>query len=311
MCMNQDVINWLLDGPEWIRCAVRRQLLDETPDPQAALQESAIANIVESFKDETLGFPALKSGTVSYKGPLYWNLFFLADIGFSAKDLQMESEFDEILDLQAEDGTYTLSKEMKPHYFCISSILLHSIGKMRSWDDPRLERYSQVLLNSQRLDGGWHCAARRAVGQKLEHTESCPMDNLNILLLFGQQEQYRQDPVFNGACDLLLRHWQKQEETWRPYGFGIGTDFKRLKYPAVTYGILRVLDVLSLFPYAVKHEAFRQMLDCVRGKAVEGKYSAESVVKNFAAFDFGQKKEPSRWITFLINRIEKRVLECQ
>lgn len=306
MCLNQDVIDWMLDGPEWIRFAVNKQLLHEDPEPGPALHDPSITNITKSLNDKNLGFPALMSGGVSYKGPLFWNLFFLADIGFSASDLQLDGTFDKILDLQAKDGTYTLSKESKPRYHCITSILLTSIGKMRGWDDPRFEKYFRLLLDSRRLDGGWHCAISRAVGNKLEQTESCPMDNLNILMLFGQQERYRHDPAFNGACDLLLDHWQKQGE-WRPYGFGIGTDFRRLKYPAVTYGILRVLDVLSLYPYAAGHEAFRQMLDLVRGKAIEGRYQPESVVKHFSAFDFGQKKEPSRWITFLVKRIEKRV----
>jgi hypothetical protein len=30
-------------------------------------------------------------------------------------------------------------------------------------------------------------------------------------------------------------------------------------------------------------------------------------VKFYDGFDFGQKAEPSRWITFLVNRIENRI----
>ena len=74
------------------------------------------------------------------------------------------------------------------------------------------------------------------------------------------------------------------------------------------YGILRVLDVLSLFPYACQSDVFFKMLDFVKQKAVNGKYSAESVVKAYSKFDFGQKKSPSRWITFLVERIDK---QCQ
>jgi hypothetical protein len=81
----------------------------------------------------------------------------------------------------------------------------------------------------------------------------------------------------------------------------------RLEYPAVKYGILRVLDALSLYPYALKNEIFADMLHFVRQKSNNGKYSAESVHEAYADFDFGQLAEPSRWITFLINRIEQRV----
>lgn len=48
------------------------------------------------------------------------------------------------------------------------------------------------------------------------------------------------------------------------------------------------------------------MLQTVKQKAVDGKYTPESVAKAYHTFDFGQKKEPSRWLTYLINRIEKR-----
>jgi hypothetical protein len=67
--------------------------------------------------------------------------------------------------------------------------------------------------------------------------------------------------------------------------------------------------MLSLFPYAIKSESFKSIINCIHNKSNKGLYYAESVVKFYADFDFGQKKEASRWITFLINRIEKRIIE--
>ena len=72
-------------------------------------------------------------------------------------------------------------------------------------------------------------------------------------------------------------------------------------------GILRVLDVLSLFPYAAGRRGFQSMLDFVIQKSSDGRYYAESVHPAYAEFDFGQTQEPSRWLTFLVNRIQKRV----
>ena len=89
----------------------------------------------------------------------------------------------------------------------------------------------------------------------------------------------------------------------------MGKRFKSLQYPAVKYGILRVLDVLSLFPYAVKSRGFQNMLDFVHAKAIDGRYFAEPADLVYTDFDFSQTAEPSRWITFLVNRIEKRVEE--
>lgn len=307
--MNEKTINWLLDGSNWLKYAVELQLLNLKPDPQSVLKEESIAKIVRRIKDNQVGISALKTGKVLYTktGNAYWDLFFLADIGLKIDELELNKDIELIFELQRLDGTFVTQENIKPNYFCIPTILLSSIVKMGYKDNGRLKKYIETILNSQRLDGGWHCAKSRAVGQKLEATESCPMDNLNILMLLGQYEEYRKDARFNGAIDLLLSHWERREEKWRPYGFGIGRDFMKLKYPAIKYGILRVLDVLSLFPYAISRKSFESMFEQVLQKSVDEKFFAESVVKSYAEFDFGQKKEPSRWITFLIKRIEKRI----
>jgi len=303
--MDKEVINWLLEGPDWLKYAVELQLLNSKPDTQLALRDGSIAKIVHRLKDNHAGIPALKTGNVSYSetGNAYWDLFFLADIGLTADDLKLNEEMEEIFNLQSPDGTFITGRGVRPNYFCMSAILMSSVAKMGYPDDSRLNKYIQVILDSQGLDGGWHCYN---TGAELLDIESCPMDNLNILMLLSQYEKYRVDPRFNGGIDLLLNHWERRGEKRQLYGFGIGKRFMSLQYPAVKYGILRVLDVLSLFPYATSSRGFQSMLDFVRQKSSSGKYFAESVDKTYAEFDFGQKEEPSRWLTFLIKRIEKR-----
>jgi hypothetical protein len=308
MEMNQKTIHWLLEGPPWLKYAVELQLLDKKPDVKPVASDVSIKKIVNELKDAH-GLVSLKTGKLSYKGKIYWDLFFLADIGLTVNDLHIDKEAKWIYDLQASDGTFVTMDGMKPSFFCIPTILLAALKKMDYNDDVKLEKFIRLIFKTQRLDGGWHCAKQRSVGQRLQDTESCPMDNQNILLLLGQFKEYRRDSRLNGAIDLLLTHWEKRREKWRPYGFGIGTDFVKLKYPAVTYGILRVLDVLSLFPYAVKSKSFKEMMNLVREKSDNGRFYAESIVNFFSDFDFGQKNEPSRWITFLINRIEKKISE--
>lgn len=308
--LNKEVINWLLEGPDWLKYAVELQLLDSKPDVHLALGNDLINKIVHRLKDSQLGIPALKTGKVHYTetGKAYWDLFFLADIGLTIKDLGLDKEVAEIFSLQAPDGTFIIPPNVQPHYFCMSAILISSLARMGYQDDPRIKKYIRVILNSPALDGGWHCYNSDF---EILDIESCPMDNLNILMLLGQYEKYRKDSILNDAIDLLLEHWERRNQRWRLHGFGIGQRFMSLGYPAVKYGILRVLDVLSLFPYAVGSRAFHSMLDFVHRKASGGRYFAESTDSAYAEFDFGQKEEPSRWITFLINRIGKRVSQCQ
>jgi len=311
--MDKEVTDWLLAGPAWLKYAVELQLLATKPDVQSVLPGSAIINIVHRLKDERAGIPALRSRGASCEatGSACWHLFFLADIGLTASDLELSREIEEIFSLQLPDGAFITEMGMESDYFCLSAIVLSSVARMGYRDDERLNKYLQLILDSQRLDSGWHCEENYAIGHQLQNRQSCPMDNLNVLMLLGQYEEYRNDPRFNGSIDLLLEHWERRDEKWRPDGFGIGRRFMSLEYPAIKYGILRVLDVLSLFPYAIGSKSFQSMLDFVHRKSSGGKYFAESTASAYAGFDFGQKSEPSRWITFLVNRIEKRVNESR
>jgi hypothetical protein len=303
--LDKIVLDWLLEGPAWLRYAVELQLLEVKPDVTPVLRDSSIQKIVERLKGSAAGIPAIKSGKVHYTetGKAYWDLFFLADIGLSIRDLGLDGEAEAIFRFQSRDGSFTIPPNVQDNYFCMSAILLSSLAKMGYHDDPRLARYIHLVMNSRCYDGGWHCYddgyGRLEIG-------SCPMDNLNILMLLGQYEPYRQDRVLKNAIDLLLEHWESRANL---HGFGVGRRFMSLQYPAVKYGILRVLDVLSLFPYAVSNPAFQSMLGYVHNKAVNGRYFAETNDPMYAEFDFAREAEPSRWITFLVGRVDKRVEE--
>jgi hypothetical protein len=291
--LENKVLDWLLSGPAWLKYAVELQLLDEKPDVSPALQDNAIRNLVARLKGNSVGIPAIKSGRVHYTdtGKAYWDLFFLADIGFTARDLELQSEAEEIFRYQAHEGSFTIPPNVKENYFCMSAILVSSLAKMGYGDDPRIKKYIHTALGEQ-MSAGFNAEG------------SCPMDDLNLLMLLGQYVNYQQSPALSGALDLLLSHWQNGSHL---YGFGVGKRFRALEYPAVKYGILRVLDVLSLYPYAVKSRSFQTMLDFVHGKAVQGRYYSET--DNPAYADFDRIGEPSRWLTFIVNRVDKRIAD--
>ncbi|NPE27228.1 hypothetical protein HNV12_04470 [Methanococcoides sp. SA1] len=150
--MDKNIVNWMLEGPNWLQYAVRLQLLNSKPDIGLALKDTTVTKIISRLKDEDFGIPA---------------------------------------------------------------ILLSSIAKMDHSIDLRLDQYIKAILASQRLDGDWHCAKRRTVGNKLQDTASCLMDNLNILALFGQYEKYRLYPRFNGAIALLLFYFCPKQSLLR------------------------------------------------------------------------------------------------
>ena len=306
--MDIEVINWLLEGNPWLKFAVETQILGIKSEPSPAAGDSKIQAIINRLKDVNVGIPALKSGKVAYTstGNVFWDLFFLSDIGLNAEDVSIHDETESFFQLQHQNGTYVIQNGTKPGFFCIPTIIFASLAKMGYRNDSHILRFIDRIFETRRLDGGWHCALNRAEGKQLQDSESCPMDNLNVLMLLGQYDEFRNDSGLHGAIDLLLSHWRRKDEPWRPYGFGIGSDFMKLRYPSVKYGILRVLDVLSLYPYAMQSSEFSEMLEFVVNKSSDGKFFAESISRSYSEFDFGQTKTPSRWITFLIYRIQKR-----
>ncbi len=302
--MEKKVLDWLLEGPAWLKYAVELQLLDNKPDVGPVVRDGAIKGLISRLQDDSVGIPALKSGRVHYTetGKAYWDLFLLADIGLTIEDIGLQNLAEDVFRFQQSDGSFVIPPNVQDNYLCMSAILISSLARMGYRDDPRIEKYIRLALSSQSHDGGWYCFY---YGYEPD-VESCPMDNLNLLMLLGQYENQVENPKLNGAIDLLLNHWENRMHL---HGFGVGKRFKSLQYPAVKYGILRVLDVLSLFPYAVDSRSFWSMLDLVKQKAVDGRYTAEITDSAYADFDFSQKEQPSRWLTFMINRIEKRVEE--
>ena len=67
-------------------------------------------------------------------------------------------------------------------------------------------------------------------------------------------------------------------------------------------------DVLSQLPSLHKDERFLEMISIIKEKAdTNGFFTAESVWRAFKDWDFGRKKEPSPWITFLVYRTLNRM----
>jgi hypothetical protein len=106
---------------------------------------------------------------------------------------------------------------------------------------------------------------------------------------------------------MLLWHWEHQAER-KVYLFGIGTDYRKLKYPFVWYDVLHVCDVLSRFPFARADPRLVEMVEAITTQADDdGRYTATSMYRAWKGWSFADKKQPSPWLTFLIARIQRRM----
>ncbi len=124
-----------------------------------------------------------------------------------------------------------------------------------------------------------------------------------MLKALGAFDDLRDSEACRTGAETLLGLWGASRER-HPYLFYMGTDFRKLKAPFVWYDLLHVLDVLTRFPWLAGDPRLDDMLDTLTAKADErGRFTAESVWAPWKHWEFGQKKQPSRWITLLSWRI--------
>ena len=115
---------------------------------------------MDPFERPEKGIPAIATGYMNsdeYGNP-YWDLFFLADMGLTAADLNLKPEIEAFLETQSYRGTFVTEFGMEPSYYCKSAIILYAIARMGYQNDPHVKKYVHLMLNfADDSDGGWYC----------------------------------------------------------------------------------------------------------------------------------------------------------
>ena len=191
---------------------------------------------------------------------------------------------------------------------CDAPNLVYALIKFGLGDDPRVKKAVEYLVDLVQ-DFGWPCAVSKELGSFRgpgRKGDPCPYANLAMLKVMGAIPAYHTDPATKTGIQTLVRLWEQRQDQ-HPYIFYMGTDFCKLKAPLIWYDILHVLDVLSNFQQALSEPAYQEMLSIVQAKATpDGRFIPESVYQTYKDWDFGQKKEPSHWLTLLVCRIISR-----
>jgi hypothetical protein len=318
-------LDWLLEGPAWMQYRVRLDLCDESPDnPQVVAAREALladANVQEIVADLQTWPGIVLNSHKSAKQPFH-RLNFLADIGLRADDPGMDEIITQLMSHQSAQGPFQLISNVSPRYggtgedtwawaLCDAPLLVYALFRFGLGSHPQVQTALDHLLTLVR-ENGWPCAVSPEMGKWRgpgRKDDPCPYANLAMLKVLGQNETLRTSEAANTGLETLLHLWETRQEK-HPYIFYMGNDFCKLKAPLIWYDLLHVLDVLSLFPISKDDPRFKDMLAILLSKAnPEGQFTAESVWMAWKKWEFGQKKIPSRWISFLAQRILKRVQE--
>ena len=317
-------IEWLLasDDP-WTRYRTQIDLLD-LPEDDVNVQHVRLEMLAHPFVKELMetavSWPgyALKNHKDA-KHPLY-AISTLADIGSRYNDPGMADVLKKIKAHQSAEGAFQTKIKLYKRFGgmdgehwiwmnCDAPTLLYVLLKMGLGEDDQIQAATRHLV-SLATENGWRCNAApelgnfRGPGRK---TDPCPIANVYALKALAHCPNLLDSPAVRAGAEALLWHWAHATER-KLYLFGLGTDFRKLKYPFVWYDILHVADVLSRFPFVHNDPRFLEMVKAITDQAYEnGRYTPTSMYMAWKRWGFADKKRPSAWITFLVLRIQKRI----
>jgi hypothetical protein len=319
-----EIIEWLLQSDSYVEYNTRVGLLNQKETDEEVihakkqmLNDIRVRNLLIELK-EWPGYALKRHNDAKH---LIHKLAFITDIGIEKSNPILKLVSDRIIKQQSNEGIFQIMVNIPTHFggtgkdelswmLCDAPITLYSMLKMEWENNDKLERGINCLKSLVR-ENGWPCASSPKLGGKFKRpgkrSDPCPYTNLIMLKAFTQNPKLAMSEESKIGAETLLSLWDQRKQI-KPFLFGMGTDFRKLKAPLIWYDILHLTDVLSQLDWLHKDERLLEMVDIINEKAnANGLYTAESIWRAFTEWDFGQKKEPSPWITLLVYKILKRL----
>lgn len=316
-------LTWLLNaGEPWTRYRVRIDLLGLDKDsPEVAEDRQAMVNhpLVQGLIEKSSswpGYPLKRHNDANH--PLH-AMSVLADFGIKDSDPGMDKVVKKVLKHQSDEGAYLTQIQLYKRFgglegeywawmACDATVLLYNLLSFGLGDEKGVQEAKNHIL-SLGEENGWRCNASAMLDNFKgpgKREDPCPITNVYALKALSMDQDLKEDSRVTHGIETLLNHWEIQGEK-KYYLFGIGTDFRKLKYPLIWYDLLHVVDVLSRFPGTHNDPRYRLMVKAITDQVDEqGRYTATSMYRAWKEWSFADKKNPSPWLTFLVNRILKR-----
>lgn len=316
-------IDWLLEGEPFVEYRTRLDHLGQAErDPQVKSARTAmLADVrVQELLTELGGWPGTVIASHKSAGQPFHKLTFLADLGLRAGDPGIDEIVARIFEHRSVEGPFQLPVNIPEHYggtgqdawawaLCDAPLVVYGLARFGLQGQAGVQAAISHLEELMR-ENGWPCAVSKELGKFRgpgRKDDPCPFANLAMLKALSAFEGLRDSTASRVGAETLLGLWAQSAER-HPYMFFMGTDFRKLKLPFIWYDLMHVLDVLTRFTWVAQDPRLLDMLDLLKGKADgEGRFTAESVWTAWKGWEFGQKKQPSRWLTLMAWRIIRRV----
>jgi len=317
-----DAINFILkNGEAWLQYATKINILKENKENLADLRLQALSDSkIRAYLDDITNYHSiLVSNHKNPDLPIH-KLLFLLDIGFDMDVPEIQTAVDRILEHKDSNGVYQSLTNIPKHFggsgedifgwcLCDAPLLLFVLLKAGIDYEKHIKQGVDYLVDFYRISG-FPCTVSQEFGKFRgpgRKDDCCPYASLIMLKLLSAIPEYRETEIAEKTAMGLLSLWENSLER-HPYMFYMGTDFRKLKAPAMWYDIVSVMGVLSRFESIKSDARFLEMASIIMSKQDNnGLFTPEAVFQKFKGWDFGQKKNPSPYLTYLCYQILGRI----
>ncbi len=312
--------NWLQDCEPYVQYAIRKNILKQNAHELSELKISVLSDLrIQKYLSDVADFNAtLVTNHKTPDIPIH-KLIFLLEVGLETDVPQIDMAIHQILRNKDENGIPKSMTNIPKHFggsgedtlawsLCDAPLMLYALLKAGIDYESQVKEGVECIIGLYR-DNGFPCVVSKELGKFRgpgRKDDCCPYATLITLKLLSVIPEYEKSELANSIINVLLDLWERSREQ-HPYMFYMGTDFRKLKAPALWYDIVSIADCLSRFESARKDKRFEEMLDIIESKAnSDYQFIPESVYQKCKDWDFGQKKQPSQWLTYIcINILER------
>lgn len=316
-----ELMELLNASDDWLKTAIRLNLLHEPKKDLAELKKAALSDArIRGFLRDVADYHSVVVSNHKNPDLPIHKLIFLLDLGFGMEVPEIAAAVGEIMRHKDGSGVYQSLVNVPPQYggtgtddygwaLCDAPLLLHAL--LKAGLDYQKHLASGVRhLASHCRDNGFPCAVSAQLGTYRgpgRKDDCCPYATLIMANLLADIPEYKDSQAATVSVQALLALWENSLKQ-HPYIFYMGNDFRKLKAPSIWYDILSVAGVLSKYPFAHKDRRFQEMMQIIASKQdPRGFYTPESVYQKLKDWDFGQKKAPSPYLTYLCRLVMARL----
>jgi hypothetical protein len=168
-----------MDDPEVIEC--KRQITESNPVKSLLSKMNPNGYWLQKNPrtGEVLG-DGVKYGSFA---TTHYCVSYLAELGMDRSNPKVAKAAERYLNLQCADGDFY------QHFSCLLGLNIRTYTMLGFKDDPRIRKSIDLLLNTERPDGGYLCDMHEGKF-KVKAVKSCVRGSVKALLAFSYLPEY-------------------------------------------------------------------------------------------------------------------------